>query len=264
MDNSNSFQEIVPSILIDDIYLDYPYDLIEIPELSDLSPIELNVYKYDSIEYLNNHSENKTEEYTNKKKRREKIKNNSKETHSKNAIDNIIQKICNNFKKFLIDLANEYLRNLKIKERFYNISGKFNSDKNLQYLNWLINQTLKTFLELECSGKCKNHNKNKELMSTIDYEKHKRFFDLKYEEIYNQYYYKNNRKKFEEIFNLKLSSKIKMNKSFLNYIKKKYPSDHEYHKKVMEYSKNFINYIKTTPWKKKSIDKNFAQLITEL
>ena len=260
MSDSNSLEEIIHLLISDDFYSNDDNNLL-LTENSDFNLFSFSEQfdsRNDSIGHLNNYSENKTEEFTKKKKGRKKITNNSKEPHTKNTIDNIIQKINNNFKKFLIDLANEYLRNLKIKERFYNVSGKFNSDKNLEYLNWLINQTLKTFLQFECSGKCKNHNKNKELMNTIDYEEHKRFFDMKYEDIYNQYYYKNNRKKFEEIFNLKLSSKIKMHKSFLNYIKKKYPSEHIYHQKVMEYSKNFINYIKSTPWKKKSRNKKMS------
>lgn len=263
MDDSTTFEEKINSIISHENYLnndnllfteEYDFSYLLFNKKSDLS--------YGIIENLYIDSENKTE-FIEKKTSKRRIKNNSKEIHSKNSKDNIINKIAINYIKFLINLANEYIRKLKIKERFFDISGKFNSKKSLEHLNWLMNLTLKQILELECSGKCNNQNNNKKLMSTIDYEEHKKFFDLKFEEIYNQFYYKNNRKKFEEMFTIKLSSKIKMNKSFLNYIKKKYPLDTKYHKQVMENSKNFINYIKSTPWKKKSKNKNNDESIIE-
>ena len=75
------------------------------------------------------------------------------------------------------------------------------------------------------------------------------FLDMKYQDIYNEYYVKNRRKKLEEKFGLK--TKSKMNICFLNQIKKNNKIQKEYYQKIKYLSINFIRYIKQTKWKKK-------------
>ena len=75
------------------------------------------------------------------------------------------------------------------------------------------------------------------------------FLDMKYQDIYNEYYVKNRRKKLEEKFGFK--TKSKMNICFLNQIKKNNKIQKEYYQKIKYLSINFIPYIKQNKWKKK-------------
>ncbi len=159
----------------------------------------------------------------------------------------MIHKIYIHYNNFLIKISKEYFKQQKIKGKLYYISGKINKKKDLKSLNEIINLSLRQFLQQECNGHCSNSNSNKNLIDEIKDERFNMFLDMKYQDIYNEYYVKNRRTKLEEKFGFK--TKSKMNICFLNQIKKN--NKLQYYQKIKYLSKNFIPYIKQTKWKKK-------------
>jgi hypothetical protein len=175
--------------------------------------------------------------------------NKKKRTENQIRIDNMIHKIYIHYNNFLITISKEYFKQQKIKGKLYYISGKINKKKDLKSLNEIINFSLRQFLQQECNGHCSNSNSNKNLIDEIKDERFNMFLDMKYQDIYNEYYVKNRRTKLEEKFGFK--TKSKMNICFLNQIKKNNKIKKEYYQKIKDLSNNFISYIKQTKWKKK-------------
>ena len=203
--------------------------------------------------YLSN-SDKKTREMTNvlKKKGRIKVKPNTKEEHTKFSMDNRIAKNLVNFHQFLIDLSNGYLNSKKIKDIFFPISGDFTKKRDLSFLKMLLNYSLKEVLQQKVSGKYGNLNHNKDLMDYLEknYElsnEFKKFFDVKYKDIYSEIFLNNNMKKLKDEFGIEC--KLKMYEDFILKLEKKY--EQKYIDSMKNCCENFITYIEFTTPKKK-------------
>ena len=74
------------------------------------------------------------------------MKNNSKEnkkkTHDKNTSDNLLRKVQVHYLSFIVNYLNDILKNLKYKQKFFNLDYDFKSNINKEYVENLKTKTI--------------------------------------------------------------------------------------------------------------------------
>ena len=187
---------------------------------------------FKSIRYYNkkieqNENQKNNEKLLNTKKRRgRKPTSETKRVHNASDYDNILRKIQVHYLTFIIYFSNDLIEAFlpKNKElKFKNLDYDIKKPVNHSYVEQLKNKTIGEILQFQASSK------NKKFDSTINqtiYQKVcelnpflKNFFQLSYLELFNEYYYKNERKFCIEGINVNISQRTKL---FNDLIQKNY------------------------------------------
>ena len=191
---------------------------------SSLNPIKkLKLFK--SIIYDNypdkdiNINNNENELFITKKRRGRKPKNEikTKRVHNASDYDNILRKIQVHFLSFIIAFTNDLIEaflphNKDI--RFKNFNYDLKKTVNHSYVEQLKNKTIGEILQFDASSK------NRKFDASINLRTYqeicgispslKKFFEISYLELFNKYYYKNNRIICFEEKNIIISQKTKL------------------------------------------------------
>lgn len=149
-------------------------------------------------------------------KRKTKIQK-YKRTHTKNTSDNILRKIQVHFLSFIIAFTNDLIEvflphNKDI--RFKNFNYDLKKTVNHSYVEQLKNKTIGEILQFDASSK------NRKFDASINLRTYQKicgispslqkFFEISYLELFNKYYYKNNRIICFEGKNIIISQKTKL------------------------------------------------------
>lgn len=151
------------------------------------------------------------------KKRGRKSSKKGKREHSAFDQDNIIRKIQVHYITFIIDFTNDIIKNIlnDNKELFFkSINYEFKKTVNHSYLEKLNFYKIGDILKLKISPKIKKFNEN---INEVIYNKlynmnnfFKTFFETSYLEMFNEYYYQNEREVDVNGYKIKISEKTKL------------------------------------------------------
>lgn len=179
-----------------------------------------------------------------------------KKKHMRNDFDNIQTKIQVHFTNFLINLTNDVITaEFKYNNKFFKpISYKVKKQIKSDYLKKIFQEPIKNIIQEDISLKFKNFRPdyNKDLYAELS--KKSQWFcallELKYIDVFNRYYF-NNEKRLESIeFNGKKINVSKKTKSYYDLLNKE---------KVLEKEiKNIVEIVYLSPYKNKTfiISKN--------
>ena len=186
------------------------------------------IFKSIAFNIKNKNQENKTDLILLKKKRGRKNTNETKgkRVHNASDYDNILRKIQVHFLTFIIcftnDLIEAFLPNNK-ELKFKNLDYDLKKTVNHSYIEKLKNKTIGEILQFKASSKNRKFDPS---INTITYKKLcelspiiKKFFELSYLYVFNEYYYKNS-KNFNYVGkNINISQ---INKLFIDLIQKNF------------------------------------------
>ena len=187
------------------------------------------IFKSITFNIKNKNAENNTTEIAFLKKRRgrkttSEIK--GKRVHNASDYDNILRKIQVHFLTFIVyftnDLVEAFLPNNK-ELRFKNLDYDLKKTVNHSYVEKLKNKTIGEILQFKASSK------NRKFDSSINattYKKIcelnpilKKFFELSYLTVFNEYYYKNSKNFVYEGVNINISQRTKL---FVDLVQKNF------------------------------------------
>ena len=151
------------------------------------------------------------------KKRGRKSSKKGKREHSAFDQDNIIRKIQVHYISFIIDFTNDVIQNVLIDNKeliFKSINYEFKKTVNHSYLEKLNFLAIGDILKLKISPKIKKYKENiNELIYNKLYNMNnffKTFFETSYLELFNKYYYQEEREVNVNGYKIKLSEKTKL------------------------------------------------------
>ena len=197
----------------------------ESPSISTInsSKVQINQNKNDSstIKFIvaKNNFDEKSEmkfKFINKKRGRKSSKKGKRE-HSAFDQDNIIRKIQVHYISFIIDFTNDVIQNILIDNKdliFKSINYEFKKIVNHSYLEKLNFLNIGDILKLKISPKIKKFNEN---INELIFNRlcnmnafFKKFFETSYLDMFNKYYYQNEREVDIDGTKIKLSGRSKL------------------------------------------------------
>ena len=172
--------------------------------------------KFNVIKGILDENNQKTIKFNLSKKRGRKAIKIGKRQHSALDQDNIIRKIQVHFISFIIDFTNDIIQTVTQNNKnmfFKSINYEYKKTVNHSYIQNLFSKNIGEIVQLKASPKNKKFDKD---INKIIYEKlcnieiFKKLFEISYLEIFNQFYYQENREIDVFGVKVKLSQRTKL------------------------------------------------------